>query len=460
MNIKYEIKKRTIGVLGLGLTGKSIINYFKNSGNELICWDDDIDKRNQFINDNVKIHDLSDPNIWLNIDLLVLSPGIPYLYPNAHPAVIQALNNSVRVDNDIGLFFENLKNNNKKTRVICVTGSNGKSTTVSLINHVLLGLKKKSEVGGNIGRPVLELSIDEIENFKVLELSSYQIEIANFLSPDIAIFLNLSNDHLDRHGGIGGYFNSKAKLFYSGMPKFSIVNIDQPEGKYLANCLEQNSNFNTKVIHISSKKIQQKYNWCISLDNEDILESKNGVELFRSNIGNFINLPGDHNLMNACMAYIACKLIQKEPLKILNNMKNFKPLPHRSTFVRKINDVTFINDSKATNMDSALKSINTYESIRWIMGGQKKEGDHFNIQPYEKKIKKIYIIGTSAIKLSEQFEGVKYSICISLKKAVKEAFKDSEPGDKILLAPGCASFDQFKNFEDRGEKFCKIVNSL
>ena len=460
MNTKYKIKKRTIAVLGLGITGQSIINYFKNSGIDLICWDDDKFMRNKFTNQNVKIHDLSDPNIWFNIDLLLLSPGIPYLYPNAHPAVIQALNNSVRVDNDIGVFFENLKKKNTNTTVICVTGSNGKSTTVSLINHVLMSLKKHSEVGGNIGRPVLELNIDESENFKILELSSYQIEIAKSLSPDIAIFLNLSNDHLDRHGGKGGYFNSKAKLFYNGMPKFSIINVDQPEGKYLANYLEKNSNYKTKVIHISSKNIITKSNWSISLVDGDILERKDGVELFRSNISNFINLPGDHNLMNACMAYIACKLIKKEPLEILNKMKNFKTLPHRSAFVRKIKDVTFINDSKATNMDSALKSISTYDSIRWIVGGQIKEGDHFKIYPYEKKIKKIYIIGTSALELSKLFEGIENSICVYLKKAVQEAYKDSVPGDTILLAPGCASFDQFKNFEDRGEKFCELVNYL
>ena len=178
MNFSNNIKKRTIAVLGLGLTGKSIVNYFNNSGNNLICWDDNIAKRNQLTNQNIKIHDLSDPNIWSNIDLLLISPGIPYLYPNVHPAVIQALNNSVRIDNDIGLFFEDLEKKKKNTTIICVTGSNGKSTTVSLINHVLLNFKKNSEVGGNIGRPVLELNTDESNTFKVLELSSYQIEIA------------------------------------------------------------------------------------------------------------------------------------------------------------------------------------------------------------------------------------------------------------------------------------------
>ena len=141
-------------------------------------------------------------------------------------------------------------------------------------------------------------------------------------------------------------------------------------------------------------------------------------------------------------------------------MKNFKALPHRSAFVRKIKDVTFINDSKATNMDSALKSITAYSKVRWIVGGQKKDGDHFKIQPYEKKIKKIYIIGITAVELSKLFDGVKISICIDLKKAVLQAYRDSEPGDTILLAPGCASFDQFKNFEDRGEKFCEMVINL
>tara|TARA_B100000003_G_C10803694_1_gene319888 strand:- start:53 stop:787 length:735 start_codon:yes stop_codon:yes gene_type:complete len=244
------------------------------------------------------------------------------------------------------------------------------------------------------------------------------------------------------------------------MPKYSIINVDQPEGKYLANYLEQSANFDTKVIHISSKKIINKSNWSISLINGSIIERKNGIELFRSNISDFINLPGDHNLMNACIAYATCKLFLKSPLEILNKMKNFKALPHRSAFVRKIKDVTFINDSKATNMDSALKSISAYNNIRWIVGGQKKEGDYFKIQPYENKIKKIYIIGITAIALSKLFDGIKKSICNNLKKAVLEAYKDSEPGDTILLAPGCASFDQFKNFEDRGEKFCEIVNKL
>ena len=456
---KKEIKKkRTIAILGLGLTGRSIVNYLKKSENELICWDDDPSKRNQFKNKNVRILDLCDPKYWINIDLLLISPGIPYLYPRLHPAVINALENSVRIDNDIGLYFENFKN--KKTKFICVTGSNGKSTTAALINHILSQLSNNSQLGGNFGRPVLEFENDYSDNFKVLELSSFQIEIANFLSPDIAIFLNFSKDHLDRHGGIGGYFNSKAGLFYKGMPKFSIINIDQPEGKYLANFLEYDSRFKTKVIHFSSTGIIMKSKWSISLVDNLIIEKKYNKEIFRSNIRNFVNLPGEHNLINACIAYMTCKLLKKEPLKILSKMKNFKGLPHRSAFVRKINNVTFINDSKATNMDSALKSISSFNRIRWIVGGQKKEGDDFNIQPFQKKIKKVYLIGSSSLEFSKLIKGIDYSICINLNKAVQKAFEDSEPGDTILLAPGCASFDQFENFEKRGEKFCELVNGL
>ena len=141
-------------------------------------------------------------------------------------------------------------------------------------------------------------------------------------------------------------------------------------------------------------------------------------------------------------------------------MINFKGLPHRAELVRKINEVSFINDSKATNMDSALKSIMTYDRIRWIVGGQKKDGDKVNIESQKKKIKKIYLIGSSSFELSKSFDGMDYSMCINLDNAVERAFKDSEPGDTILFAPGCASFDQFENFEKRGEKFCELVNFL
>jgi UDP-N-acetylmuramoylalanine--D-glutamate ligase len=351
-------------------------------------------------------------------------------------------------------------NKNKKPLTICVTGSNGKSTTTSLINHILNSISNNSELGGNIGRPVLELNNNKSIKFNVLELSSYQIEIANFLSPDIAIFLNLSSDHLERHGGIGGYFNAKARLFYYGLPKFSIINIDQPEGRYLANILEKNSNMNTQVICLSSNKTNTNSKWSISLEDDFIVERKDGLETFRYNIHQYVNLPGEHNLINSCIAFITCKLLQIDSSQILKYIKNFKGLPHRAELVKKINEITFINDSKATNMDSALKSIMTYNKIRWIAGGQKKDGDKVNIVSQKKKIKKIYLIGSSAFELSKLFDGMNCSIFSDLDVALKRAFKDAEPGDTILFAPGCASFDQFENFEKRGEKFCELVHLL
>ena len=460
MKIDENIKKNSIAILGLGLTGLSVIEYLKYHGYNLICWDDDRSKREKFINTNIKLHDLSDPKIWSKIDLLLISPGIPFLYPKAHPAVMNAIDNSVRIENDIGLFFQEVKNRKKNTKSICITGSNGKSTTASLIHHVLLGLSKNSEIGGNIGKPVLKFSMSNDEALRVIELSSYQIEIANFLMPYIAIFLNFSTDHLDRHGGIGGYFNSKASLFYKGMPKYSIIGVDQPEGKFLANSLENNSYFDTNVIQISSNKVLSKSKWSVSLIDNFIIEMRNGLEVFRSDIKKVINLPGDHNLINACVAFITCKLLKNNPPEILEKMKSFKGLPHRSSFVKKVKEVTFINDSKATNMFSALKSIDTYDDIRWIAGGQKKEGDKFDLSPYLKKIKKIYLIGSSAIELSKFLHDIEFSICSNLNSAVQKAYKDSEPGDTVLFAPGCASFDQFKNFEKRGEKFCDFVNQL
>ena len=465
MFIPSSYKNKKFALLGLGITGESLLKHLNKFGIEPICWDDDEAKRKKFEGKGVKLFNLTDPIIWKELDILLISPGIPFLYPKPHPVVKLARENFAEVDTDIGLFFKFLQDKSDfekimKPTVICITGSNGKSTTTALINHILCGISRDVEMGGNIGRPVMDLTFEKSQSVKVIELSSYQIEIAKKLEPDIAIFLNLANDHLERHGGLGGYFLSKSKLFYQGNPKYSIVGVDQNEGKFLANSLESSCNPSISVIQISTNGPILGSNWSVFISKNFIIESRFGKEIFKSNISEAMQIPGEHNRQNACAAYAACRALGYNPEEAFEQICSFKGLPHRTEIVRKLDGVVFVNDSKATNVESSVNSLKAFDNIRWIAGGLKKEGDVLNFNKFYSKIKKVYLIGSSAIEFSSSLKDLTQEISGELQIAVSSAYKEADPGDTVLLSPGCASFDQFKNFEERGDKFCNFVNEL
>ena len=459
----YTDKK--VALLGLGITGQSLISHLKKFGIDPICWDDEETQREKFKAKGIEIFDPNNPKIWKELDILVISPGIPFLYPEPHSVIKLARENAVQIATDIDLFFDCLeaKSNFEGTarpKVICVTGSNGKSTTTALIHHMLTGMSKDNEMGGNIGRPVMDLNMENPQCIKVIELSSYQLEIATKLQLDIGIFLNLSRDHLTRHGGLGGYFSSKSKLFHQGKPQYSIIGVDQNEGKSLANSLEVNNSFKTSVIQISSMGPVVGSNWAVFISKNFMIEVKSGKEIFRADLAKVLKIPGEHNQQNACAAYAACRALGLNPGQSFRKIGGFEGLPHRTALVRSLDKIIFVNDSKATNLESAKKSLRTFKNIRWIAGGLKKEGDIIDFSTYRSRIKKVYLIGSSSKEFSSSLKGIECEICGELAIAVSNAYRDSNPGDTVLLAPGCASFDQFKNFEERGEEFCKIVNEL
>ncbi|MEC7194735.1 MAG: Mur ligase family protein, partial [Pseudomonadota bacterium] len=254
INLK-NLRDKKIGVLGLEKTGLSVVKAVEEAGGVLICWDDDKEKRDLLENNGITVGDLNDKNLIKELDLLVVSPGVPHLYPKPHPIITLAYKLNIRVDNDIGLFFsshieEDYKTFNLSPKIIAITGSNGKSTATALAGHIFSKLFKDVEIGGNIGKPVLELSPPNEGSIKILELSSYQIELAKCLAPNIGAFINFSSDHLHRHGGLGGYFYAKARLFLENLIDMSVISIDTAEGLFLYQRLNNTEN---KIIAISTK---------------------------------------------------------------------------------------------------------------------------------------------------------------------------------------------------------------
>ena len=394
---------------------------------------------------------------------LVTSPGIPHLYPAPHRAIAAAWAHGVPVDNDIGLFFRSLGRAewdqfDQVPRVVAVTGSNGKSTTAALIAHILDTVGIDAQLAGNIGRGVLDIDPPGDGGVVVLELSSYQTELARALTPDIAVFTNLSPDHLDRHGGMGGYFAAKRRLFAEGGPERAIIGVDEPEGQYLAGQLSEGPG-DGRVIRLASHKLSGP-GWDLVARKGWLSEMRKGRQIASIDLREVPGLPGAHNHQNAGAAYGACRALGLAPRVIEAAFATFEGLPHRSQRVAEINGVAFVNDSKATNVDAARQALGAFKNIRWICGGLEKEGGVGDLAAAAGAVRKAYVIGREAERFALQLGPVPHSVCGDMARAVAEAAAEAEPGDTVLLAPAAASFDQYDSFEARGADFIAAVRDL
>ncbi len=450
----YENQR--VAVLGLGLSGLATAAALRAGGAVPVCWDDNEAARAAA--DGFEIADLTRDENWTGIAMLIVSPGIPHLFPVPHKAVQIAWARGVIVDNDISLFFQSYAQPewsmyDHEPKVVCITGSNGKSTTAALILHILHSAERPAQIGGNFGFGALALEPLIDNEVLVLELSSYQLEMARVLAPDIAVFLNLSPDHLDRHAGLGGYFAAKSRLFTSSAAERAVIGMDQPEGQYLENRMLQTG---TPVIQISSRKLTGN-GWHVFTRKGFLAEWRKGRQVASIDLREMPSLPGNHNRQNACAAFAVCRSLGLAPKVIEAGLRSYKGLQHRCQKVAQIDGVTYVNDSKATNADSAGKSLLAFENIRWIVGGQMKEGGISELSPMFDRVIKAYLIGEAAPNFSKTLRDVDHEVCTTLENAVENARKDAQKGDVILLAPACASFDQFDNFEARGELFEALV---
>lgn len=476
---------RKYGVLGLGRSGLTAARAIRAGGGEALCWDDSEAARAAAEAEGFLVTDLTKVEAWAGVERLILSPGIPHLYPAPHPAVEAALEAGALLDNDFGLLFEEaeawrlagdfgpeaedqaelaaemgLYDPTPGPKFILITGSNGKSTTTALIAHILRATGRPTQLGGNIGRGVLDFDPPPPEGFVVMEISSYQLETARRLDADVGVLTNISPDHLDRHGGMGGYVSAKRRLFDNGRPLSAVVGVDEHEGRLIANLMRYEAESSAPVLEISSKRLLRGMRWSAFLEGGDLVEWREGAEQFRLDIANLPTLRGRHNAQNVAVAWGACRLLGLTPEEIAPHLASYPGLPHRMELIGEVDGVAWVNDSKATNADAAEKALLTYDKIRWIAGGVPKAGGIETLRPLFGKIAKTYLIGQAAEEFARTLEGRPYEIVGTLEEAARRIRAEARPGETALLSPACASFDQFRDYEARGAAFRGLVEAL
>ncbi|MEM1352208.1 MAG: UDP-N-acetylmuramoyl-L-alanine--D-glutamate ligase [Pseudomonadota bacterium] len=458
------LKGAQVAVLGLGRSGMSAARALAAGGAIPLCWDDNVAARGRATEEGFQCRSFSGPKDFEDVARLIVSPGIPHLYPRPNPVVAYAQQAGVPVDNDIGLFFQSYATRawndfDHTPRVIAVTGSNGKSTTSALIHHVFEVAGRPSVLAGNIGRGVLDIAPAVDGQIVVLELSSYQTDLARSLTPDVAVFTNLTEDHLDRHGGMGGYFAAKRRLFAEGGPDRAIIGVDEPEGAYLAGQLSEGSS-DDRVIRVSALQKLSGPGWSVFARKGFLSEYRKGKQVASLDLRGLMNLSGAHNHQNACHAYAACRTLGLAPKLIETAFHAFPGLPHRSQMIAERDGVKYVNDSKATNVDAAAKALAAFPSVRWICGGLQKEGGLDGLDAAARAhAVKAYVIGREAAGFALQLP-VDSEVCGTMENAVARAAAEANPGEVVLLAPAAASFDQYDNFEKRGDDFVKQVSRL
>jgi len=459
---KFEDKQ--VVVLGLGKSGLASAKSLLIGGAKLVLYDDNKDYLTRLVQnnfpDNDEIKYTSDPAAieWSEIKAVVVSPGIDL---TTHPVISKTQEYNITLTSDIEL----LQLTCPHATYIGITGTNGKSTTTSLIGYILQDNQVKSAIGGNIGEPALALDEFEYGGTYVLELSSFQLDLLSFPHFHVAILLNITKDHLDRHGNMEKYIEAKKKIFFAqDNHDLAIISIDNKITADICDNMPRE-----RVVPISTKKI---LDYGVSVINNVIycclhINNITGeIEKEEYQLGELANLPGEHNAENIAASFAAIYKKGDLPAEaIIKSIQNFPGLKHRMQIIKRLGKVTFINDSKATNAEAASKALASSRSnIYWLIGGIAKEGGIDNIEEHLlAKVTKAYLFGQDHPILARRLSKTEYKICQTMEEAVMEAYQDAKEENKeavILLSPACASFDQFKNFEERVDIFIKLVQSL
>ena len=449
---------KTVAIMGLGKSGLSAAEALAAGGAQVWAWDDSADNRNTATQSGVTPIDIYQED-WDDVETLVLSPGIPDMFPAPHPIAEKARENGCEIICDVDL----LARSNSEAYFVGITGSNGKSTTTALIGHMLSHAGLEAAVGGNIGEPVLRLDALGDTGTYVLELSSYQLERVPRLQLNVAVLLNMSPDHLDRHGGMPSYVAAKKTIFERVVPGGkAIIGMDDQVCRGISLELMVNSALSIQnIIPISANG---RVPGGVYIDGTILVDDLENRQTPVADLAKMANLPGRHNWQNAAAACAAARMAGVQEADISEALSTFSGLPHRQEIVRVNGGVRYINDSKATNSEAAAKALASYENIFWIAGGQFKEESLDVLAGALSTVRHAYLIGDAQDKLADGLDGkVLLTRSGDLKTAVHQASQAARAWGapaEVLLSPACASLDQFVNFEARGEVFRELVETL
>jgi UDP-N-acetylmuramoylalanine--D-glutamate ligase len=449
---------KKIAVFGLGGSGLASASALLAGGADVIAFDDDAASVAKANAAGIPTADLRQID-WAKIAALVLAPGVPLTHPKPHWVVTLAQKAGVEVIGDIELFCRERARRAPGAPFVAITGTNGKSTTTALIAH-LAAAGMDAQLGGNIGTAILSLAPPAAGRVHVIECSSYQIDLAPSLNPSIGILINLSEDHLDRHGTMEHYAAVKERLV-GGVPRdgTAIVGVDDEWCQNIAVRLAQSGK------HVARISVRRKLSNGLFVEGERIMRAGAGGTQPIAELGGIGSLRGLHNAQNAACATAAALALGLEPQAIQAGLRSFPGLPHRMEEVGRRSKVLFVNDSKATNADSAAQALACFGDIFWIAGGKPKTGGIESLRGFFPRIRKAYLIGEAANEFAATLSNdVPHEIDGTLDKALAAATRDAEASTAaepiVLLSPACASFDQYRNFEVRGDAFRDLVRAL
>ncbi|MBX6327263.1 MAG: UDP-N-acetylmuramoyl-L-alanine--D-glutamate ligase [Pseudolabrys sp.] len=450
---------KRIAVFGLGRSGLVAAQALAEGGAQVVVYDDDEKSVARAKAAGLTAQDLRASD-WSSLAALVLAPGVPLTHPRPHWSVLLARQTGVEIIGDIELFCRERAAVMARCPLVAVTGTNGKSTTTALIAHLLKSAGRDAQLGGNIGVPVLALAPFAPGRIYVLEVSSYQIDLAPSLRPSVGVLLNVTEDHLDRHGTIENYAAIKERLaarIESGGT--AVVGIDDEWTRAAARRIAD-AGRRVECVSVRSPLGEGLY-----AENSRIMRAGKGRSELLADLAGIASLRGLHNAQNAGCAIAAALALGLDIAEVRKGLATFPGLAHRMQPIARWGRVLFVNDSKATNADSAARALSSFQDIFWIAGGRPKTGGITSLAGYFPRIRKAYLIGEAAEEFARTLDGkVACEISVTLERAVAAAARDAEASTAaepvVLLSPACASFDQYPNFEVRGQAFVDAVMAM
>jgi len=450
---------KKVALFGLGGSGLASASALLAGGADVIGWDDNPDTIAKATSGGIPTADLRDID-WSRVAALVLAPGVPLTHPVPHWSVGLARAAAVEVIGDIELFCRERRANVPDAPFVAITGTNGKSTTTALIAHLMSSAGYDTQLGGNIGTAILSLEPPRAGRVHVIECSSYQIDLAPTLDPTVGILINLTEDHLDRHGTLALYAAVKERLV-AGVQEngTAIVGVDDI---WCAEAADRIERARKRVVRVS---VRRRLADGLYLESEQIMQAAGGSAHVLARLDGIGSLRGVHNAQNAACATGAALALGLSPDAIQQGLASFPGLAHRMEQVGRLGRVLFVNDSKATNADSTAQALACFADMFWIAGGKPKTGGIASLAGFFPRIRKAYLIGEAAAGFAQELGGhVPHVVAGTLDRALALAAGDAEASDVkepvVLLSPACASFDQYRNFEIRGDRFRALVRAL